>query len=445
MSAISDFTKAGGWQTGRSSGDCHKYMLDNQVACDVTIKFTSAPSGSICEELLAHKYMLICRSPILETIVNGSIQDNNSVITITDIRKDVFHEVLRYIYHDGANLSGDNVLHVMYAAKKYLLDGLITQCKRYLDEEISERSACTVLSHSLYYNEELTTKRCIQYIAENMDNVLKSEDFANLTVNGIDRVFSSDVITSALFKETSLYRACLRWATSRQDAGDQRPIRDILGKSLYEIRFASLQPDELTKIIDERPDLLTQTEQAVLLRYVNLPSETKGAEVERLGFSTKRRRAFASKVVYSTGIRFAITTDYFVYNGVDTCDISFQVDRPVQFVGVTLYGGFNNDDEHSVHLALYTKSGVKQLVNTETKIVSEGKCEPIPVVVQDPVPLVRRCTYTIKVLMTGPHTYRGTLGRKEVRTEGVVFTFYDAGGSTCVEKGQIPQILFKTY
>jgi hypothetical protein len=86
------------------------------------------------------------------------------------------------------------------------------------------------------------------------------------------------------------------------------------------------------------------------------------------------------------------------------------------------------------------------LVSTETTIESQGSSDPLQVTVPAHVPLKRQTLYTVKVLITGPHSYRGTLGRKEVRTEAVLFTYQDtSGGSTCVEKGQIPQILFKVY
>ena len=154
----------------------------------------------------------------------------------------------------------------MYAAKKYLLEGLIMQCRRYLDEELTEQSACTILSHSLLYNEGLTTKRCLSYMAEHTEAVFLSADFVNLTVNALEQVFGSEDIMCAQFKETDLFRACIAWAKNMRQSGDKRSVRDILGKFLYEIRFATLLPDELTKIIDERPGLLNQKEQSVLLR-----------------------------------------------------------------------------------------------------------------------------------------------------------------------------------
>ena len=118
----------------------------------------------------------------------------------------------------------------------------------------------------------------------------------------------------------------------------------------------------------------------------------------------------------------------------------------MEFVGVTLYGGFTKGDQHSVHLALYTKSGVQQLGSAEVTISSHGTSDPLQVTLPAHVPLTKHTVYTIKVLMTGPHSFRGTLGRKEVRTEGVTFRYQDVtGSSTCVEKGQIPQILFKVY
>ena len=83
-----------GWQVGRSLLDCHKYMLENHVACDVTFLFPTQDDSSV--SVPAHSYMLRCRSPVFEAMLSGNFKETGEDITITDIEPDVFKGILRY-------------------------------------------------------------------------------------------------------------------------------------------------------------------------------------------------------------------------------------------------------------------------------------------------------------------------------------------------------------
>ena len=82
------------WQLSRPILDCHKYMLDQQLHCDITFTFgTNRDDGE--EAISAHKYVLICRSPVFEAMLMGPARMESDRVAIEDIDKDSFHEVLR--------------------------------------------------------------------------------------------------------------------------------------------------------------------------------------------------------------------------------------------------------------------------------------------------------------------------------------------------------------
>ena len=83
------------WQLNRPILDCHKYMLDNQLHCDITFIF-GANKDDEEEKIAAHKYMLICRSPVFEAMLMGPARMETDEIAIEDIEKDSFQEVLRF-------------------------------------------------------------------------------------------------------------------------------------------------------------------------------------------------------------------------------------------------------------------------------------------------------------------------------------------------------------
>ena len=89
-----------GWRKAKSRNECNQYMLESGVASDITIKFPSSEaSGSIDKDVPAHKYMLICMSPVFEAMLTGNYQEGGNGITILDVEPDIFMEVLKYVIH----------------------------------------------------------------------------------------------------------------------------------------------------------------------------------------------------------------------------------------------------------------------------------------------------------------------------------------------------------
>ena len=51
----------------------------------------------------------------------------------------------RYIYFEKAELTGYNVLSVLYCAKKYMISGLEKECRKYLENQIDHTNVCFIL------------------------------------------------------------------------------------------------------------------------------------------------------------------------------------------------------------------------------------------------------------------------------------------------------------
>ena len=78
------------WRTGKKVLECNKYMLDNQLYCDV--KFKVGKAGKLVG---AHKYVLASRSSVFATMFYGGLPETSDVIEISDIEPDMFDILLR--------------------------------------------------------------------------------------------------------------------------------------------------------------------------------------------------------------------------------------------------------------------------------------------------------------------------------------------------------------
>lgn len=85
------------WQIGKSILQCSTYMFENKIAADVCFEVGLPDQPTV--EILAHKYALISRSPVFETMFCGSLSENSSTygqkIRVIDVEPEAFQEALR--------------------------------------------------------------------------------------------------------------------------------------------------------------------------------------------------------------------------------------------------------------------------------------------------------------------------------------------------------------
>ena len=345
------------------------------------------------------------------------------------------------MYSGEAALSGHNVLQVMYASKKYLLEDLVQQCSQFLEDKISKDNVCTVLKHCIFYDETTLAEKCVAFVGADPKVVFESPDFMNINETTLHHLLLADKV---YIKPVDALQYSLKWAKSQQkDQTELISVKEILGKSLFQIPFSSMSGRELADMVRDEPNLLNDKEQATLFRYIGNRGEQEMAAVSSLGFMQTIK---ADNVFYSLN-RFGKTVlpGISVWRGKrekpDVIDI--QINQDVKFNGITLYGSVTAGDTHSVVVQLY--EGSTLLCNYEQTITSDGTATPIAV----PIPTSPVCVkpgtrYTVKIGRDGPNTFYGNDGTASVATEGCTFTYYTCpkNNGTTVSNGQIPQIMF---
>ncbi len=84
------------WQDNKTILECNRYMLDEQIACDVTFR---VGRDDVSSELIgAHKYMLISRSPVFYDMLCGEdrVETRGDPVRIDDMKPRTFRDsVLR--------------------------------------------------------------------------------------------------------------------------------------------------------------------------------------------------------------------------------------------------------------------------------------------------------------------------------------------------------------
>ena len=88
-----DVTTPVDWQIGKSLLESNKYILENQIRCDVNFILTS-PDG-MTKSIGAHSLILTSRSPVFDSMFSERWSVQETPIRIEDICYDPFYEFLR--------------------------------------------------------------------------------------------------------------------------------------------------------------------------------------------------------------------------------------------------------------------------------------------------------------------------------------------------------------
>lgn len=183
----------------------------------------------------AHKVILSIGSPVFKAMFYGALAEKE-MVEISDISPSAFKKMLRYIYFDtNVELTRDDVVEVLYAAKKYDIEGLVKKCGNALDSMLTRDNAPTIFTQATLFCEDAVAARAIELL----------DRFAHYAINTNDvvRLFDRHLFKTILERDTFCAREvdiwdALVWWTKLQIGQDASPtaIREHIGDMLYLVR-----------------------------------------------------------------------------------------------------------------------------------------------------------------------------------------------------------------
>ena len=201
-----------------------------------------------------------------------------------------------YIYsEEKADITSSTVVPLMFAAKKYLLTGLVSACLDVLEKSISPDTVCTVLQQSMFFGEDRLKDKCLHFISNNTQLVLGTDAFMGISHDVLKTVVSLNAVATT---EKHVFESCIKWAKHQllelgvEDPTDEE-MRAKLGDVLYEIRFPTMTAEEFAGLtahskiltLEEKHDVyvyLVAKERLDSLKFVTASRLTKNFVVQRL-------------------------------------------------------------------------------------------------------------------------------------------------------------------
>ena len=447
------------WQTKRLTiSERTKFIFNNELLSDVKFvvpashnEFRSRKSQKC---IPAHKFLLAISSPVFYAMFYGEMAETSGTIQLPDCDYESLLELFRFLYSDEVNLSGSNVMQVLYLAKKYLVPSLADKCTEYLQEHLEASNVFSVLPQAQKFEDKDLEERCWEVIEAQTENALTSEEFVTLERSLVESVVKRESLS---VKEVDLFKAVDRWATKEVERQgltlDGVVKRRILGEETVKaIRFPVMSQKEFASVVVDC-DILTKKEIGLMMKhYGGVGLETYLPFMHSPRQSRQRdawllHRVYRFESVSQPEMPSAFFHGCWNYARGESDALKLTASKPVTLHGVQHFGeGYKC---YSVSLEVKDVANGYSLAKTRGTFVSK-KDETngyygFDVMFDHPVCLEQGKTYEIVSLIKGPPSWRVIDGKNLVEVKGIHFTFSRTASSvngTDVGRGQFPSIIF---
>ena len=432
------------WQTKRPTiSERTKFIFNNELLSDV--KFV-APGSNIESEsrksqksIPAHKFVLAISSPVFYAMFYGEMAETASTIELPDCDYESLLELFRYLYSDEVNLTGSNVMQVLYLAKKYLVPSLADKCAENLQENLEASNVFSILPQAQKFEEKDLEERCWNVIESHTREAVTSDEFVTLERSIVESVVKRERLN---VKEVDLFKAVDRWATKEVERQGLTPDgevkRRVLGEEIVNaIRFPLMSCNEFASVVLDC-DILTKRELGVMIKHYGDASLKCP-----LPFIHSPR---SGSIVHRC---YRITSSQFTGWGYAGCadGLGVTASKPIALHGVQHFG--REGGNYTVSLEVKdTLSGLSLAKQTGTYSSEKDETNGyygFDVMFSHPVYLEQDKRYEVVSLIRGPSSWSVETGKPAVEFQGVQFSFsYSnaATNGTGVNSGQFPSFLF---
>ena len=185
----------------------YKSLLDEPKDADITIIVQD-------ESFKCHKVMLVARSTYFQTLFqSGMIESQSNQITMVDVTPEIMRHVLRYLYSGTFPENMEELaFDLLPFADKYALEELKVRCENAIRPVVTVDNVIrTVVMADMHSCKNLFLS-CISLFKENVDDLMKREEWKMISQPLLLRLFSS---------------CCKEEIPAICDPADQSPARQL--------------------------------------------------------------------------------------------------------------------------------------------------------------------------------------------------------------------------
>ena len=377
----------------------------------------------------------------------GEMAETSGTIQLPDCDYESLLELFRFLYSDEVNLSGSNVMQVLYLAKKYLVPSLADNCTEYLQEHLAASNVFAVLPQAQKFEDKDLEERCWEVIEAQTENALTSQEFVTLERSVVESVVKRESLS---VKEVDLFKAVDRWATKEVErqglTTDGVVKRRILGEEIVKaIRFPVMSQKEFASVLD--CDILTKKQIVFMMKYYG----GGGLEASLPFVHSPRQRGLFHRIYRFTEVSPPeMPNGPWHYTRGNADALNLTVSKAITLHGVQHCGSESGEYTVALEVKDVTNSGFSLVKLTGTYSSEKDETNGyygFDVMFDRSVCLEQGKMYEIVSLIKGPLSWNVTNGNESDEVQGIQFSFTSSGSSqngTDVKTGQFPSFIFST-
>lgn len=163
------------------------------------------------QTLPGHKLILAMASPVFEAMFFGGLAEKNDPIPILDVQPDAFKALMEYIYTDKININSvDKACELCYAAKKYMLPHVVSECTKFLWADLCSKNACRAYEFAKLFEEPKLMEKCLQIMCTKTCDVIQDASFEEVELSTIITILDQDALN--IETELDIFFAINRYA-----------------------------------------------------------------------------------------------------------------------------------------------------------------------------------------------------------------------------------------
>ena len=389
----------------------------------------------------AHKFVLAVSSPVFYAMFYGQMAETTDSIELPDCEYESLLELFRYMYSDEVNLTGSNVMLVLYLAKKYMVPSLADNCTKFLRDNLEASNVFSILPHAQKFEDKDLEDRCWEVIEGHTEKAVTSDEFVTLERSLVEAVVKREKLD---VKEVELFKAVDRWAIKECErqgiTPDGEVKRRIIGQEIVKaIRFPLMSQKEFVSIVFDAKVLHFQEISDMMKHFSDIHLTSPLPFIHKPRMAPFHRCYRFKKLCPPNGS--------WHYSKSSPDGIGLTVNKAIKLHGVQHFG--SNEGEYTVSITVKQSTNGSSLVKQSGSYTSEKNelhgYYGFDVLFSFPVQLDEGKNYEIVSFINGPNSWYGQEGQRSVKSQEVEFTFNNTGASdngTDKISGQFPTLLF---
>ncbi|ODM94464.1 BTB/POZ domain-containing protein 2 [Orchesella cincta] len=235
------------------------HMLDKGIMSDMTFLV-----GEGKDSIPAHRFLLTLWSKVFE-----EMPDN---VEIPEMNVAALRSFLKYLYTEDFDVSAEDLMPVLCAAKRFEIPALAAKCVSVLKSEIKESTAVSMYQAAKLLCEEALAEESLNYILKNGGQVIQEDDFLLLSHENLCYLLERDDFE---VEEVELFQAICRWAGKECEKQELEQTaenhRAVLKNAVKLIRFPLMSSKDFA-IHVAHTEILTDKEMISLLIQFSIPA-----------------------------------------------------------------------------------------------------------------------------------------------------------------------------